>query len=120
MKAVADAVRQMLAIVIAIAAIAGAGYLLSHKLDNPDHFVYLRYAAAPQPPGYCERFNTGEVIHPGEAHVPPCQPPTRAAWQIPLAVLLAITGLGAAAMVGSGTGRAASRPVARLGQRPLA
>jgi hypothetical protein len=110
-------VRQVLAIVIAVLSIAGAGYLVSHDLSNPYHFVYYKY-----PPltaqGYCgNNLPTGGITH--GMHVR-CEPPTRAAWQIPLAVLLAILGLGAVGVVGSGAGRAARRPIPRLGARPPA
>ena len=40
LSAVIGSVRQMLAVVIALLAIAGAVYLVSHKLSNPDHYAY--------------------------------------------------------------------------------
>ena len=65
---------------------AGTAYLGSHKLSNPDQ--YQR--------GFCP--DEGFVYH---AYPPPCRPPTRAAWQIPLAFAIATLGLGAAVKIAS-------------------
>jgi hypothetical protein len=113
LEAVVAATRQLLAIVIAVLSIAGAGYLLSHKLNNPDHFSSWNYP-------YCVSSPTDGLDHPIITQQHSCTPPARAAWQIPLAVLLAVLGLGAVGVVGSGTGRAAARTVPRLGARPPA
>jgi hypothetical protein len=77
LAAVMVSARQALAIIIAVLAIAGAVYLVSNKLNNPDHYRY----------GGCPFKFTQEPL--------PCSPPTRAAWQIPLAIVLAAVGLGA-------------------------
>lgn len=82
--AVIGSMRQLLAITIAIVAVAGAFYLGDHKLNNPDHYQF----------GGCP--SQGFVYH---DIPPPCRPPTRAAWQIPLAIMVAVVGLGAAATV---------------------
>lgn len=116
LAAATDSMRQMLAIVIAVLAIAGAGYLVSRNLSNPDHYVYLQYPDGTGAQGYC----VGRNLPLGGIGLPPCDPPTRAAWQIPLAVLIALFGLGAAGVVGTGTGRAAGRAIPRLGARPPA
>jgi hypothetical protein len=80
--AVVGSIRRLLAIVIAVLAIAGTAYLGSHKLSNPDHYQY----------GGCPWY--GVVSH---GFPRSCSPPTRAAWQIPLAI--AVFGLGAAVVV---------------------
>jgi hypothetical protein len=82
--AVVGSIRRLLAIVIAVLAIAGTAYLGSHKLSNPDHYQY----------GGCPWY--GVVSH---GFLRSCSPPTRAAWQIPLAAAIAVFGLGAAAAV---------------------
>lgn len=120
LEAVVGSARQMIAVVIALLSIAGAGYLLSHKLNNPDHFVYYTYRPLPgyrAGQGYCGRFPTGGITHGIPGH---CEPPTRAAWQIPLAVVLVLAGLGAVGVVGPGAGMAAKQPIPRLGDRPIA
>ncbi len=76
--------RQLLAVFIAVLAVAGTAYLGSHKLSNPYHYQH----------GFCP--DEGFVNHFGP---PPCRPPARAAWQIPLAVAIATLGVGAAVMV---------------------
>jgi hypothetical protein len=84
LAAVTGSLRQVLAIVIAVASIAGTAYLVTHKLSNPDNYRY----------GGCyHAFVTQEPL--------PCRHPTRTAWQIPLAVVVAIGGLGAAVLVTS-------------------
>ena len=73
-------VRQVLAIFVALLAIAGTAYLGTHKLSNPDHYAY----------GVCPWY--GRIQH----GLPrSCSPPTHFAWQIPLAVVIGIGGLGA-------------------------
>ena len=76
--------RRLLAVVIAVLAVAGTACLGSHKLSNPNHYQY----------GFCP--DEGFVNHYGP---PPCAPPARAAWQIPLAIAIATLGLGAAVKV---------------------
>ena len=73
--------RRLLATVFAVLAIAGTAYLVSHKLSNPDDYRY----------GSCPFHFAMEPL--------PCSPPTRAAWQIPLAIVIAVGGLGAALVV---------------------
>jgi len=98
--------RRLLALVIAGLAIAQAGYLIGHKLSNPDHYRY----------GHCPT--------PVFTHGPPhglilrqtCRPPARAAWQIPAAILIAAAGLGAAAAVAGRPRRRAPAP--ELGALP--
>ena len=85
LASVVGSVRQLLAVVIAVLALAGAVYLGSHKLNNPDQYQY----------GTC--FSQSFVYN---ARPPACSPPTRAAWQIPVAILIGTVGLGAAAVVG--------------------
>jgi hypothetical protein len=100
---VVGSTRQLLAIVIAVAAIAGAGYLVSHKLSNPDHYAY----------GGCPF----QGIDHGFPR--PCRPPTRAPWQIPLAIVIAVGGLGVAVVVvGDGRRRHVPSP-AELGNSRL-
>jgi hypothetical protein len=82
LAAVIGSMRRLLAVVIVLLAIAGASYLGSHKLESPDHYEY----------GGCPFYFT-------HGPPPPCAPPTRAAWQIPVAVLIAVVGLGAAITV---------------------
>ena len=97
LAAVLHSLRQALAIVLAGLAVAGTAYLGSHKLSNPDHYRY----------GGCYRtfFTHG--------FPPRCNPPTRAAWQIPLAIAIGVVGLGSALAV------AGKRPLqrARSGRR---
>lgn len=78
--------RQLLALVIALAAIGGAAYLGSHKLDKHGDYAY----------GSCPpHFGTTLITSSG----PYCGPPTRGAWQSPVAILLGAFGLGAAVLV---------------------
>ena len=77
-------VRQLLALTIAVSAIAGAAYLVGHKLSNPYHYPY----------GGC--FDYGTI---NNGPVPRCSLPTRAAWQIPLAVVIGVVGLGSTVVV---------------------
>ena len=89
LAAVVGSLRWAVAVVIALVALAGATDLVSHRLSNPDHYHALISDGGPG------------CVYPGP-HVlnwgiqqPTCSPPTRAAWQIPLAVLLAAVALGA-------------------------
>jgi hypothetical protein len=82
LEAVISSTRRLLAVGIVLLAIAGTSYLGSHKLDNPDHY---RYGGCP--------------FHVTHGWPPACRPPARAAWQIPVAILLAAAGLGAAVVV---------------------
>ena len=89
---VVESVRQVLAVFIVLLAIAGAAYLGSHKLSNPSHYQY------------------GECFHPAGLYHGPiqtlgCMPPTRAAWQIPLAIVIGVGGLGAAILITRRPGR---------------
>jgi hypothetical protein len=108
--AVVGSVRQVLAITIALLAAAGAGYLVSHRLSNPDHYAYGSCFHGPY------TIVHGLIIQHGS-----CNPPSRAAWQIPLAVALAILGLGAAVAVAGDTvvrgPRESPDPLARLRRR---
>ena len=81
--------RQLLAIVIAVLAIAGTAYLVSNRLSNPDHYQ-------PYGGGVCA--DQVYIISPVQGGRP-CRPPTRAAWQIPLALAIATLGLGIAVKV---------------------
>ncbi len=89
---VVGSIRQALAIVIALLTIAGTAYLVTRKLSNPDGYQY----------GVCPWY--GQISH---GPLRTCGPPTRAAWQIPLAVVIGLGGLGAAVAV---TSRRPSRP----------
>lgn len=73
--------RQAVAIVVGVLALGGAAYLGGHKLDNPGHYPSCLYAP-------------GRHLEP-TFHA--CSPPTRAAWQIPVATVLAALGLATAA-----------------------
>ena len=87
LSSVVGSVRQLLSIIIAVLAgrrKSGAD-LGSHKLSNPDHYRY----------GGC--FSQNLINHGWPLQ---CLPPTRAAWQIPVAILIGTVGLGAAAVVG--------------------
>ena len=86
--AVIGSVRQLLAVTIALLAVAGTGYLVRHKLSNPDHYAY----------GSCFH-GPFTVVHVGPIEFHSCNPPARAAWQIPLAVVLLTLGLGTAVVV---------------------
>jgi len=88
LAAVIGSARRLLAVVIAVLAIAGTAYLSSHRLSNPDHYAY----------GSCGDQGPIQLVHAGYSY---CSPPTRAAWQIPLAVVIAILGSGAAIAVAS-------------------
>lgn len=81
-----SALRRVLAVAIAVLATFQAGFLITHKLSNPDHYAY----------GTCPW--VGRVVH-GPVQGLSCNPPTRALWQFPVAVLLLAGGLGAAAVV---------------------
>jgi hypothetical protein len=81
LSAVIGSARQVLAIFIAMVAIAGPAYLGTHKLSNPDHYAY----------GVCPW--SGTIEH---GYLRSCSPPTRFAWQIPLALVIGIGGVGAA------------------------
>jgi hypothetical protein len=76
---VIGSMRNLLAIIIAVLAIAGAAYLGTHEVGFPVH-----QAACYSGP----RLST-----------PSCRQPTYAAWHMPLAIVLAALGLGAAAAV---------------------
>jgi uncharacterized membrane protein len=84
LAAVVGSLRRALAVVIALVALAGAIYFAGHKLSNPDHYQY----------GGCPWY--GVVSH---GFPRSCSPPTRATRQIPLAVAIAVFGLGAAVAV---------------------
>jgi hypothetical protein len=71
--------RQMLALVVAVLAIGGAGYLRSHPLSNS-------YGACPRQ-------------HQSTLNLYLCEQPTRGGWQIPVAVLLGLGGLGSAVVI---------------------
>src|SRR4051794_4489756 len=83
---VVGSVRNLLAIIIAVLAIAGAAYPGTHEVGFPVH----QTACYSNP-----------RLHTPRLHTPSCRQPTYAAWQIPLAILLAALGLGAAAAVAS-------------------
>jgi hypothetical protein len=88
LAAVVGSLRWAVAVVIALVALSGAIYFGSHKLNNPDHYHALISDGGPG----CVYPGPGRVIHPHQFR---CSPPTRAAWQIPLAVLLVAVALGA-------------------------
>ena len=88
LASVVGSMRQLLAVMVAVLAVSGTAYLVSHKLSNPDH-----YSAVGR--GLCNRPSYGELM----GGPPPCSPPTRAAWQIPIAIVIAAVGLGAAVKV---------------------
>ena len=88
LAAVIGSTRRLLAVIIAVLAIAGTAYLISHKLSNPDHYAY----------GSCGDQGPIQLFHAGDSY---CSQPTRATWQIPLAVVIAILGSGAAIAVAS-------------------
>jgi hypothetical protein len=88
----------LLAVTIAVLAVAGTAYLGSHKLSNPDHYWH----------GFCP--DEAFVYH---AYPPPCRPPARAAWQIPLAVVIATLGLGGALALAGGRPAPRARDGAR-------
>src|SRR4051794_39821149 len=88
---VVGSMRNLLAIIIAVLAIAGAAYLGTHEVGFPVH----QTACYSNP-----RLRTPR-LHTPRLHTPSCRQPTYAAWQIPLAILLAALGLGATAAVAS-------------------
>jgi hypothetical protein len=90
LAAVIRSVRQVLAIFVVVVAIAGAGYLGIHKLGAPQNYAFGRCS---YPQG---------VYH---GPIPTCRPPTRLAWQLPVAVVVALGGLGAAVALGGSTER---------------
>ena len=83
--------RQVVAILVAAVAIGWAGYLGSHPLSNPSHL-------APYQRCFGVRFN-GPIPPPSIPIeiVSQCRPRSRFAWQIPVAVLLGLAGIGSAA-----------------------
>lgn len=85
--------RQLLALVVAVPAVAGALYLSIHQLDNPGHLN--QWQVCPAPPHYILPVNL-MMIHRDR---PPCQLPSRFVWQIPAGVLLGLAGLGSAAVI---------------------
>ena len=101
-SAVLGSMGRALAVVIALVALAGAIYFGGHKLSNPDHYSAVGG-------GLCNRPVYGELI----GGPPRCSPPTRVAWQIPLAALLAVVALGAVLAAGADV-RPRRRPLPRL------
>jgi hypothetical protein len=102
--AVVDSARWLLVFSIAVLAFAGSSYLVSHRLNNPDHYKY----------GVCPWY--GQALH---GPLRSCRPPSRAAWQIPIAVLVMLGGLGTAVLVAGERPRLGA-PAPDLGARPLA
>jgi hypothetical protein len=100
-----SSLRRLLAVVVAGLAVALAGFLISHRLSNPDHYAY----------GTCPWL--GHVYH--GPYYPSCRPPARAVWQIPLAVVLVAGGLGAAAVLAGPRPRRRA-PAPELGALPPA
>ena len=97
LAAVIGSLKRALAVVVVLVALPAAIYVGSHKLSNPDNYQSLRSNGGPgcvytgvQSPRYSPLLNP-----------PACSPPTRAAWQIPLAVLLAAVALGAVLAAGA-------------------
>jgi hypothetical protein len=86
LAAVIGSARQLLAIVVALLAIAGAAYYGTHEVGFPVHQAAC-YHSNPR------------IRH---GNIPSCRQPSPAAWQIPLAVVLAGLGLGAAVAVAGG------------------
>jgi hypothetical protein len=78
--ATTGSIRRALALTIAVVALAGTVALGRARLDNPGHYPGCRYSRT----------------HTLALSVAPCTPPTRATWQIPLALLIAVGGLAAA------------------------
>jgi hypothetical protein len=88
--AVIGSMRRALAVVVVLVALPAAIYVGSHKLSNPDNYHALRSEGGPG----C--VYTRQRVPPTLSPFgPTCSRPTRAAWQIPLAVLLAAVALGA-------------------------
>ena len=84
--------RRALAVVVVLVALPAAIYVGSHKLGNPDNYQSLRSNGGPG----CVYTHVHYMRHSTLLPFgPTCSPPTRAAWQIPLAVLLAAVALGA-------------------------
>jgi peptidoglycan/LPS O-acetylase OafA/YrhL len=103
LAAAVGSMRRLLAVIIALLVIAGASYFVSHKLSNPDHYRY------------------GECVYPPRGLIVghDCRPPTRAAWQIPAAILIAAAGLGVAAVIAGPRPRRRA-PAPELGALPPA
>ena len=87
LAATVGSARKVLALVIALLAIAAAGYLGSHPLSNPDHMNAYGSCSVLQIPS--------DLMF----HDYACAPPSRYVWQIPAAVLLGLAGLGMALVV---------------------
>jgi hypothetical protein len=79
--------RQAIAVVVVLVALPAAVYLGTHRLSNPDNYQSLPSNGGPG----C----VYNLPQPNHGDPPPCSPPTRAAWQIPLAVVLGAVCLGA-------------------------
>jgi hypothetical protein len=88
LEAVVGWARRLFAVITAVLAVAGASYFVGHKLSNPDH--YQRW-------GICSTPTT--VIHVTIIRQFSCSPPTRYAWQIPLALVILFGGLGVAVVI---------------------
>ena len=78
--------RQVLALFIAAVFFVGAASLGTYRLSNPGHYPACLGA-------------TVEPMPLREWH--PCKPPTRAGWQIPVCVLIALCGVSVAVVVTS-------------------
>ncbi|MDX6482137.1 MAG: hypothetical protein QOG85_2647 [Gaiellaceae bacterium] len=85
--------RRLIAVVVVVLAVGGAGYLGIHPFN---YRVFSKEGVGcPGPrPLSLELYQ-----HPKHS---PCVPPSRFAWQIPAALLLALAGFGAAAIVATG------------------
>jgi hypothetical protein len=99
LAAVIGSARQLLAIVVALLAIAGAAYFGTHEVGFPVHQAAC-YSA------------------PRISQTPSCRQPTSAAWQIPLAIVLTVLGLGAAVAVRAGVPGAKLTTGRRLEAQP--
>ena len=95
-----------LSVVVALVAIAGAIYFGTHKLSNPDNYQSLPSKGGPG----CVYPGPAPITHPIQYH---CSLPTRAAWQIPLAVVLTAVAMGAILAAGADV-RPRRRPLPRL------
>jgi hypothetical protein len=82
---VVGSARRLLAVTIAVVAITGTAYLGSHKLSKHGDYAY----------GSCGFQSGVQIVRSGDF----CGPPTRGAWQVPLALVIAVLGLGAAVAV---------------------
>ena len=92
LAAVIGSMRRALAVVVVLVALPAAIYVGSHKLSNPDNYQSLRSNGGPG----CVYTRVHRMRHPSLSPFgATCSPPTRAAWQIPLAVLLAAVAFGA-------------------------